>query len=154
MRTTNFSCRSGGVLPYNSLNTTMSRTRMLILVGSSATVLGVSLLGWVNDSARPLLIAEAAGLLLLFSGMLSLIAGCIAFCAKGDANQVLLVGAITSGVALIVIPVLRSLLHFEENVHDWTGLFFFFIWVPACALGPLFVMVGVSRHFLQRRHRQ
>jgi hypothetical protein len=124
----------------------ISRWKILILAGSSSMVLGVLLLGWEPSAA-----ADVVGMLLLFPGMLILLAGCIAFCAKQDANQVLLVGAVTSGVSLVVIPVLGSLLHFEANVHGWTGQWFFFAWIPACVLGALFVLVGVLRIFLQRR---
>ena len=126
-------------------------------MGSSAIALGAFLLGWVNDSAGPLriaFIAEAVGLLFLLTGVLILIAGCITFCARASANQVLLLGSIISGISLVVIPILSSPSHFEANVHDWTGLLFFFIWVPACVLGSIFVLVGVSRLFLQKRHRQ
>jgi hypothetical protein len=136
---------------------TISRAKTLILVGSSAIALGVFLLGWVNDSAGPLritFIAEAVALLFLVAGVVILITGCITFCGRANANQVLLVGAIISGISLVVIPILSSLSHFEANVHDWTGLLFFFIWVPACVLGPIFVLVGVSRLFLQKRYRQ
>jgi hypothetical protein len=31
---------------------------------------------------------------------------------------------------------------------------FFFIWVPACVLGPIFMLVGVTRLFRQKRYRQ
>jgi hypothetical protein len=125
---------------------TMSRWKVLILGGSSSMVLGVLLLGWEPSAA-----GDVVGMLLLFPGMLILLAGCIAFCAKQDAKQVLLVGAVTSGISLVVIPVLGSLLHFEANVHSWTGQWFFFVWIPACVLGALFVLVGVIRIFLQRR---
>lgn len=124
---------------------TISRWKILILVGSSSVVLGVLLLGWEPSAA-----ADVVGMLLLFPGMLILLAGCIAFCAKQDAKQVLLAGAVTSGVSLVVIPVLSSLLHFEANVHDWTGQWFFFVWIPACLLGVSFVLVGVMRIFLQK----
>jgi hypothetical protein len=63
-------------------------------------VFGVLLLGWDPSAA-----GDVVGMLLLFPGMLILLAGCIAFCAKQDARQVLLVGAVTSGVPL---PPLRS----------------------------------------------
>jgi hypothetical protein len=136
---------------------TISRAKTLILVGSSAIALGVFLLGWVNDSAGPLritLIAEAGGLLCLGAGSVILTIGCIAFCSRANANQVLLVGAIISGISLVVIPILSSLSHFEANVHDWTGGLFFFIWVPACVLGPIFMLVGVTRLFRQKRYCQ
>jgi hypothetical protein len=131
----------------------MSRTEILILTGSSSILLGVLLLAWVNDSASPLYVAEAAGLLLLVPGILILLAGCLIFCSKGEANKVMLVGAVISGVSLILIPGLSLLLHFEPNVHGWTGLLFF-LWLPSCAMGPLFVLVGVSRFFLQKRKGQ
>ena len=51
---------------------TMSRAEILISVGSGAVVLGVTLLAWVNDSARPSVIPEVLGLLLLVPGMLLL----------------------------------------------------------------------------------
>jgi hypothetical protein len=119
--------------------------------------LGCVLAWLVNDSAGPLRIAftaEAVGLLFLLAGVLILITGCITFCARANANQVLLVGSIISGISLVVIPILSSLSHFEAKVHDWTGLLFFFIWVPACVLGSIFVLVGVSRLFLKKRQRQ
>ncbi len=62
----------------------MSRWKILILVGSSTMVLGVLLLGWEPSAA-----GDAVGMLLLFPGILILLAGCIAFCAKQDAKQVL-----------------------------------------------------------------
>jgi hypothetical protein len=136
---------------------TISRAKTLILAGSGAIAVSVFLLGWVNDSAGPFLIAiiaEAAGLLLLLAGILILIAGCFTFCSKAIARQVLLIGAIISGISLVVIPILRSLSHFEVNVHDWTGLLFFFIWIPACVLGPIFMLVGASRLLLRKRQRQ
>jgi hypothetical protein len=132
---------------------TNSRTKTPILAGSSAILLGVLLLGWVNDSARPLYVAEAAGLLLLVPGILIFLAGCLFFCRNERASKVLLAGAMISGVSLIVIPGLSLLLHFEPNVHDWTGLLFF-LWLPSCALGPLFVLVGLSRHLVQKRKGQ
>lgn len=113
-------------------------------------LLGVLLLAWVNDSARPLYIAEATGLLLLVPGILILLAGCLIFCSQGEAKRVMLTGAVISGVSLIVIPGLSLLVHFEPNVHDWTGLLFF-LWLPSCVVGPLFVLVGASRFFLQKR---
>jgi hypothetical protein len=135
------------MLRCSLLNMTMSRGKILILGGSSALVLGALLLGWEPSAA-----GDVVGLLLLFSGILILFAGCIAFCAKQDAKQVLLAGAITSGVSLIVVPLLTSLLHFQVNVHDWTGLLFFFIWIPACVIGSVFLLVGVIRFLLQRGH--
>jgi hypothetical protein len=48
----------------------MSRAEILISVGSGAVVLGVTLLAWVNDSARPSVIPKVLGLLLLVPGML------------------------------------------------------------------------------------
>jgi hypothetical protein len=124
----------------------LSRWKTLILGGSSSMVLGMLLLGWEPSAA-----ADVLGMLLLFPGLLILLAGCIVFCAKQDAKQVLLVGAVTSGVSLVVIPVISSLLHFQANVHSWTGLWFFFAWIPACIFGALFVLLGVIRLFLQRR---
>ncbi|HYM78591.1 MAG TPA: hypothetical protein VE377_21650 [Candidatus Dormibacteraeota bacterium] len=128
----------------------MSRTKILILTGSGAITLGVLLLGWVNDSARPLYVAAAAGLLLLVPGILIVLAGCLMFCCKEEPNKVMLAGLMISGVSLIVIPGSSLLLHFEPNVHDWTGLLFF-MWLPSCAVGPVFVLVGLSRRFLQNR---
>jgi hypothetical protein len=128
----------------------MSRTKVLILAGASAILLGVLLLGRVNDSSRPLYVAEAIGFLLLVSGIPIFLAGCLKFCSKGEAIEVMLVGLTISGVSLIVIPGLSLLLHFEPNVHDWTGLLFF-LWLPSCAIGPIFVLVGLSRRLLQKR---
>ena len=129
----------------------MSRARILISVGSGAVVLSVTLLAWVNDSARPSVIPEVLGLLLLVSGMLGLFAGSIAFCAKEEARQVLRAGVITSGVALVVVPLLARVMNIDANVHDWTGLVFFFLWVPACVLGPVFMLAGGGRLLLRRR---
>jgi len=128
----------------------MSGTKILILGGASGILLGVLLLAWVNDSSRPLYVAEAIGLLLLVSGILIFLAGCLIFCSKGEAIEVMLAGLTISGVSLIVIPGLSLLLHFEPNVHGWTGLLFF-LWLPSCAIGPIFVLVGLSRRFLQKR---
>jgi hypothetical protein len=60
----------------------MSRAKILISVGSGAIFLSVTLLAWVNDSARPAVIPEGLGLLLLVPGMLALVAGSIAFAPK------------------------------------------------------------------------
>ena len=92
----------------------MSGTKILILGGgASGILLGVLLLAWVNDSSRPLYVAEAIGLLLLVSGILIFLAGCLIFCSKGEAIEVMLAGLTISGVSLIVIPGLSLLLHFE-----------------------------------------
>jgi hypothetical protein len=129
----------------------MSRAKILISAGSSAVVLSITLLAWVNDSARPSVIPEVLGLLLLVPGMLALFAGSIAFCAKEEATQVLRAGVITSGVALVLVPLLARIMNIDANVHDWTGLVFFFLWVPACVLGPVFLLVGAVRLLLRRR---
>jgi len=62
----------------------MSRWKILIRGFPSTMVLGVLLLGWEPSAA-----GDAVGMLLLFPGILILLAGCIAFCAKQDAKQVL-----------------------------------------------------------------
>jgi hypothetical protein len=131
----------------------MSRTKILVLAGSSSILLGVLALASVNDSARPLFVVEAAGLLLLVLGILLFLLGCVIFCSKAEANRVMLAGAVISGVSLILIPGLSLLLRFEPNVHGWTGLLFF-LWIPSCAIGPAFVLVGLSRRFLQKRRGQ
>jgi hypothetical protein len=90
-------------------------------------------------------------LLLLVPGMLALVAGSIAFCAKEEARHVLRAGVITSGVALVVVPLLARIMNIDANVHDWTGLVFFFLWLPACVLGPVFLLAGGVRVLLRRR---
>lgn len=128
----------------------MSRMKILIFAGTTAILLGVLLLAWVNDSSRAHYVAETLGLLLIVSGILVSFAGGIIFCRKGDAGAVLFSGLAISGVSLIVIPGLSVLFHFEPNVHSWTGLLFF-LWLPSCAVGPILVLVGAGRRFLQNR---
>jgi hypothetical protein len=129
----------------------MFRGRIPIFAGSVAVVLGVLLLAWVNESSRALLIAEILGFVLLVPGLLAVFGGCILFCVKEDARKVLLAGAVVSGVSLILVPLLKSLLDFDFNVHGWTGLLFFFLWVPACLIGPAFLLAGIVRILFHRR---
>jgi hypothetical protein len=37
------------------------------------------------------------------------------------------------------------------NVHAWTGLVFFFLSVPACVFGPVFLLAGGVRLLLRSR---
>lgn|SRR5579863_3903140 len=129
----------------------MFRGRIPILAGSAAVVLGVLLLAWVNESSQTLLIAEVLGFVLLVPGLLAVFAGCILFCVKEEARKVLMGGAVLSGVSLVLVPLLKFLLALEFNVHGWTGLLFFFVWVPACVIGPALLLAGIIRIFLHRR---
>jgi hypothetical protein len=129
----------------------MFRGRIPILAGSAAVVLGVLLLAWVNESSQTLLIAEVLGFVLLVPGLLAVFAGCILFCVKEEARKVLLGGAVLSGVSLVLVPLLKFLLALDFNVHGWTGLLFFFVWVPACVIGPALLLAGIIRIFLHRR---
>jgi hypothetical protein len=67
------------------------------------------------------------------------------------ARKVLLGGAVLSGVSLFLVPLLKFLLNFDFNVHGWTGLLFFFVWAPACVIGPALLLAGIIRIFLHRR---
>jgi hypothetical protein len=129
----------------------MFRGRIPILAGSAAVVLGVLLLAWVNESSQTLLIAEVLGFVLLVPGLLAVFAGCILFCVKEEARKVLMGGAVLSGVSLVLVPLLKFLLALDFNVHGWTGLLFFFVWVPACVIGPALLLAGIIRIFLHRR---
>ena len=114
-------------------------------------MLGVLLLAWVNESSQTLLIAEVLGFVLLVPGLLAVFAGCILFCVKEEARKVLMGGAVLSGVSLVLVPLLKFLLALDFNVHGWTGLLFFFVWVPACVIGPALLLAGIIRIFLHRR---
>jgi len=129
----------------------MFRGRIPILAGSAAVLLGVLLLAWVNESSQTLLIAEVLGFVLLVPGLLAVFAGCILFCVKEEARKVLMGGAVLSGVSLVLVPLLKFLLALDFNVHGWTGLLFFFVWVPACVIGPALLLAGIIRIFLHRR---
>jgi hypothetical protein len=81
------------------------RSRMLTIWQARPCLDGKSSFSWVPAPwfsacccLEPSAAADVVGLLLLFPGMLILLAGGIAFCAKQDPKQVLLVGAVTSGV--------------------------------------------------------
>jgi hypothetical protein len=106
--------------------------------GASAILQGVLLLAWVNDSSRAPDVAELIGLLLLVSGIPTFLAGCAVFCSKGETNEVILAGLAISGLSLIVIPGLSSLLHFEPNVHGWQGCCSSFGFPPARSVRYLY----------------
>jgi hypothetical protein len=129
----------------------MFRGRIPILAGAVAVVLGVLLLAWVNESSQTPLIAELVGFVLLVPGLLAVFAGCILFCLKEEARKVLLVGTAVSAVSFVVVPLLKYLFDFDFNVHGWTGPLFFFLWVPACLIGPAFLLAGIIRILLHRR---
>jgi hypothetical protein len=132
----------------------LPRAKNLILAGSGALVLGIPLFIWVDFAANTpvtgLIFDDAVASLLLISGLLALLAGGIGFSLKADFKQVLFAGALVGGIALVAVPALSALLHFEANAHGWTGFLFFFIWIPACVIGSLFVLTGAMRFLLGR----
>jgi hypothetical protein len=87
-------------------------------------------------------------LLLLGSGTLVVLVGCVVLCVKEHPKQLMLAGSITTGGSLLVIPALATIAHFEPNVHDWTG-FLFFIWLLTCVISPVVLLVGFLRYLLQ-----
>jgi hypothetical protein len=126
----------------------------LLWVGSGALTLGIPLFMWVDLAANAplagLIFVEGLASLFLIMGLLALSAGGIGFALKANSKQVLFVGALVGGIALVGVPVLSALLHFEANVHGWTGLLFFFIWIPACVIGSLCLLSGSIRRLRRR----
>jgi hypothetical protein len=131
----------------------LSRARLLIRAGLLALAMGV-LLWWGDALPSPIAdVSDVLQILLLVSGALLLLTGCVMFSAKALPTMVLLVGGVTSAVSLLVVPLGASLLHFEPNIHNWTGLLLF-IWLLLCFLCPVILGFGIVRFIVQRRQEQ
>jgi hypothetical protein len=131
---------------------TLSRGKSLIRLGFYSIILG-ELCAWASD--RPLRsplseISEGLALLLVGLGVLLILVGCIVLCIKEFPWPLLRAGTIASTVALLVVPAVTSMAHFEPNVHSWTGLLFF-LWLFFCLLSLTILLVGLVRCLLQRR---
>ena len=138
--------------PYVSQNMTLSRAKLFLGAGSISIIFGTLLAGLLNMvSSTPLaVLLGVLAVLLLAPGLLVLLAGCILFCFKEHSRQLMLTGAVASGVSLLLIPGVASLVHFDPNIHDWTGPLFF-LWILSCVIGPIILLAGLARYFLQAR---
>jgi hypothetical protein len=130
---------------------TLSRAKLLVRLGFYSVILGLLC---ASASDRPLSspfseVSVAFMFLLLGSGILFLLVGCIMFCIKEQPCHLLRVGLISSGVTLLVV-VAASTARFEPNVHNWTG-FLLLPWLLSCLLVPIILLVGFIRFLLQRR---
>jgi hypothetical protein len=140
-------------IPLNiSQNMTLSRAKFFLRAGSISMTFGTLFAGLLNMvSSTPLsVLLGVLAVLLLAPGLLVLLTGCITFCFKEHSRQLMLTGAVASGVSLLLIPGVAALAHFDPNIHDWTGPLFF-LWILSSVIGPIILLAGLARYLLQAR---
>lgn len=111
------------------------------------------LTAWLGDNTRYEGDIEILNLGLLGLGALAVLAGSTLLCVKARAEQLMLMGAVTAGIALGVLPLAGRVTGFEINVHDWSGVLF----APSLlldVLGLIFLLVGFLRFVFKRLARR
>lgn len=129
-----------------------SRRKFFLALGTGAIVLGI-FFSWMLDTDFGIGrggVLEPVSLLLLGLGSIAVLIGTIIISATLRPADAMVWGALTFAFFVFAVPFLVSLLHFEVNVHSWTGVLLV-PWLLCCLISLILLVVGVVRKMISQR---